>query len=24
MMEENDFNQYVRHLRRSIEAGHAI
>jgi NitT/TauT family transport system ATP-binding protein len=23
MMEENEFNQYVRHLRRSIEAGHA-
>jgi NitT/TauT family transport system ATP-binding protein len=23
MMEENGFNQYVRHLRRSIEAGHA-
>jgi NitT/TauT family transport system ATP-binding protein len=23
MMEENDFNQYVRHLRCSIEAGHA-
>jgi NitT/TauT family transport system ATP-binding protein len=23
MMEENEFNQYVRHLRGSIEAGHA-
>jgi NitT/TauT family transport system ATP-binding protein len=23
MMEENEFNQYVRHLRRSIEASHA-